>query len=246
MGLPRRLWIRLTGHVAWRLPGWPARLVSSFRDTEHCSAVDVLSAAELTTRRDLRGNYLRHALDEARHARLFAGRAAALGARPPSAPIEGGHHLLAHGVVDGRTLYERLGEQGFLAFVYVAEAEACEQFGLYIDDALPDADTTATLKKALGDEHFHVEYSRQALEQWRRAGEGPAIGAAVFKVWADRWKERWLRGSHTIGEAVSSLWLWLLYATFAPFRLVAAPESGGWRARGPDPRPALAAARSQA
>lgn len=245
MGLPRRLWIGLTGNVAWRLPGWPARMVSSFRDTEHCSAVDVLSACELTTRRDLRGKYLRHALDEARHARLFAARAQALGAAPRPAPIEGGKHLLAHGVVDGRTLYERLGEQGFLAFVYVAEAEACEQFGLYVDQRLPDAETTATLSKALGDEHFHVEYSKRALEQWERA-EGRAVRTAVFTVWANRWKERWLRSSHTLGEAVSSVWLWLLYATFAPFRLVARPEAGGWRSSRPETRPVLAAARSQA
>lgn len=252
MGRLRQAALTVASEVAWRLPGWPARFVTSFADSEKASCVDMLAAAEHTERADLRRKYFMHALDESKHAGLFLGRAAALGGGRDRAraALDDAGGLQRHGTVEGQSMFERLGELEFLAFVWVAEADAVEQFGVYLDRELPDPDTRATLRTILKDEHFHVSYSRQELERFRKQGLEKDVNRALWRVKWNRVLEAWLRFSRDFGAVVTSIWLGLTYAiVLGPFRLVARVERGGWH-RPPAPavpgRSAIAAARSQA
>ena len=249
VGRIRRTWLTAVSIVVWRLPGWPVRFVTSFRDSEHGSAVDVLAAAEATTRRDMRRKYFRHAMDELRHAALFEARARALGgvgrdrARAALDDVGAVQH---HGTLDGVTLFERLGEAGVLAFVHVAEADAIEQFGVYLDHRLPDPDTRATLSTILADEHFHRSYTAAALARMNAEGARVDVAAEFRRVRWRRFREAGSRLSRAFGATLARVWLTLLYlVAVAPFRLFARAEPGGWTAPRSEPRGVLPAARSQ-
>ena len=249
MGRLRQAALTVASEIAWRLPGWPARFAASFADSERASCVDMLAAAEHTERADLRRKYFIHALDESRHAGLFLARCVALGGGKDRAraALDDSGALQRHGTVEGKSMFERLGELEFLAFVWVAEADAVEQFGVYLDRELPDPDTRATLQTILKDEHFHVSYSNQELERFRKQGRDHDVTWALRRVRGNRLLEAWLRFSRDFGAVVTALWLCAAYAlVLGPFRLVARPERGGWQAVAVSRGPSVASARSQA
>ena len=247
MGAVRRTWLRVISRVAWRLPRWPQRLLTAFSHAEQGSYYDMLAAAEQTGDRRMRRKYLEHALDEVRHCALFRTRVRALGPTSRAqAATSNANMLTEHGIVGGETLFERLGELEFMAFVYVAERDAVEQFKVYIDDQLPDSGTRAMLEDILQDEVFHVSYSRAALDRFRERGQGAEVDAALRRVRWRRIKEGWLRMSRDLGQVVSGLWILALSAVaLPPFALLSRLEPAGWRAPRVDPRPLARAARSQ-
>ncbi|MFZ5481685.1 MAG: hypothetical protein ACOZNI_33285 [Myxococcota bacterium] len=248
MGQIRKLGITAVSEIAWRLPGWPVRFLQSFSESERGSAVDMLAAAELTDRGDLRRKYFLHALDETKHAGLFRARAAALGGADDRtrAALDDAGTLQRHGIVNGRTMFERFGETEFLAFVYVAEADAVEQFNVYRERRLPEQGTIDMLGEILKDEAFHVSYSKNELEKLRKAGQGKEVDDALSRVRWRRVKEAWLRFSRDVGTVVSGVWLALLYVfAVGPFRFLARLEPGGWQPVLADPRDRMRAARSQ-
>ena len=57
--------------IIWRSPAKMAAKLEGFAATESGSALDMFKAAELTDDPRLRRLFFRHALDEARHARMF-------------------------------------------------------------------------------------------------------------------------------------------------------------------------------
>ncbi len=69
---------RILNPIVWRLPGRGARMLFSFAHAEAASRLDLLAAARHTPSPERRALYLRHALDEARHATVFAHRSAEL------------------------------------------------------------------------------------------------------------------------------------------------------------------------
>ena len=245
MGAIRRALLLPASMLAWRLPGRPRRLLSAFSLAERGSMVDMLAAAEATPRRDMRRKDFLHALDEGRHARIFADRVKALGGTTRTeAALEDAGRLLDQGVVGGQTLFERFGERDFLAFVQVAEADAVEQFKVYIDHNLPDAETTAQLRAILKDEAFHVSYSKHEVDRYRN--EGHPVDRVMRMIRLRRLWEGWLRFSRDFGAVMSGLWLGLLYIVLvAPFRLLARVEGGGWRPVEPEARDRLAHARAE-
>jgi hypothetical protein len=248
MSMLRRTWIRLTGTFAWRLPARRRRLLLAFSRAEQGSALDMLAAVRTTPRRDLRLKYFRHAMDEWRHSGLFRQAAAQQGGldAAESGREEAGL-LLEHGIVGGRTLFERMGEHDFLAFVYVAESDAVEQFDVYRTNDLPDEHTRLMLPAILKDEAFHVSYSRQELLSAQDEPVPIERVPAVRRVRWNRLKEGWLRFSRDTGVVVGSVWLSALYVlVIAPFRLVARLDGGGWQTPTPDARPLLDQARSEA
>ncbi len=228
----RHAWWVVASHVAWRVPGRPRRMLRAFSVAERGSMIDMLSAVERTSRRDLRRKYFRHALDEWRHARLFAERAAALGdgSREEAAVDEAGT-LVEQGVAGGLTLHERLDEHTFHVFVHLAEADAVERFHVVLDHALPDVATREALRGILKDEQFHVSYSRAEVERWRKAGGD--LDGARRRLRLEQTREAWLRVSRDVGSLVTGLWLGLLYlVVVAPFALLArlaSREPSGWR-----------------
>jgi len=232
MGRLRQLYLTCVSEVSWRIPNRPAQFLAQFSQAERGSAYDMLAAAELTERRELRRKYLEHALDEAAHSRIFRDRAQALGmGREASALIDIGY-LHEHGIVGGQTLFERLGELDFLAFIYVAEGQALEQFEVYKRRDLVDPVTQAQLDGIRKDELFHMTYSGAELEGYRKAGRHGEVRRAIWGVHWRRLKEKWLRLSRRVGDVVSGVWLLLMYTfVVGPFRLLARPEDAGWQAR---------------
>ena len=234
MGKLRQIYLSIVSEISWRLPNRPAKFMAQFSQTERGSAYDMLAAAEQTERRDLRRKYLEHALDETAHAKVFRDRANALGVgREESAIIDIGY-LSDHGIIGGQTLFERLGELKFLAFVHIAEKQALEQFMVYKSRNLLDAESQQCLDRIRKDEVFHMTYSGAELERVRKKGRAEEVNKAISEVHWDRRKEAWLRFSHSIGNFVSGFWLMLIYfLLIAPFRLLARAEHAGWHFKPP-------------
>ena len=245
MGVFRRAWLTVASEFSWRMPGRPQRLLAAFSLAERGSMMDMLAAVEATTRRDMRRKYFVHALDEGRHAKIFADRVRDLGqAGRADAALEDSGQLLQAGIVGGQTLFERFGEEKFLAFVYVAEADAVEQFNVYLERGLPDDATQATLRTILKDEVFHVAYSRAEVEKLRK--EGRAVDKMCRDLRLARVWERYLRFSRDVGSFMSGIWLTILYfVVLAPFRLLARTEPGGWQPAATPGVDRLAAARAE-
>lgn len=247
MGTIRRGWLHLISGVSWKLPRWPQRLLSAFSHAEQGSYYDMLAAAEQTNDGSMRRKYLEHALDEIRHCALFRDRVRSLGTHSRTQAARWNANVLTeHGIVGGETLFERLGELEFMAFVYIAERDAVEQFNVYLDRKLPDGQTHAMLADILQDENFHVSYSHAALERFRASGRDAEVSKALRRVRWRRFKEGWLRFSRDLGRIVSGVWILLLYiTTFPPFRLLSRMEPPGWHPPERDTRPLQRAARAQ-
>jgi hypothetical protein len=225
MGRLRQSWIRLTGLISWRNPNSQARLMSKFAATEQGSSYDMLSALENTQYPELRQKYLHHALDEARHARIFRRRALALGVDRELAALIDIGYLHDHGILGGETLFERLGEHEFLAFVHDAEQRGLEHFLIYLNSPQTDNDTKEALKGITKDEHFHRSYSKAALDKYACEQSTPLLQ----KVRRRRYKEAWMRIARTIGSVVSGFWLHIVYFLLVfPFRILARPDKSGW------------------
>jgi len=153
--------LRLSAPIAWRSNRAIATKLHGFSMTEQGSALDMFRAAEAATDPQHRRLFLRHAIDEARHARRF--RDEALKLMPTSAPRE---HERRHAIP--QNLYATLGTERFLAFVHLSEARAQRQFHVLAQhfSRHPERAPVSTLFRELArEEQFHVAYSRHLLGQ---------------------------------------------------------------------------------
>ncbi len=219
-------WIRvqawLGGRWSFGNPRRAARLLYGFARTEEQSQLELRQAARACTDDRRRARYLRHALDESRHAQAFAEHAQELartagdlGFPRPSASSE--------------SLYERLGELRFLAFVHAGERRGRIEFETYARLLRRrGANTLASLFESLvQDERQHEAYSARLLEEL--AG---VAGARSAVRWARRW-EAW-RGFRRRGRALAGALygatMLLVYVALAPFglsvRLLSQPTRG--------------------
>src|SRR5688572_25348540 len=105
------LFVKAIGPLVARLPGHDERMLLGFSLAEHASMLDLRAAAAKSPSPARRAKYLRHSLDEARHARMYAQRAAELRRARGKEPIFTPQ-------ADTEDLFERLGEVAFLAFVH--------------------------------------------------------------------------------------------------------------------------------
>jgi uncharacterized ferritin-like protein (DUF455 family) len=150
-----------------------------------------------------RAAYLRHALDEERHARLFAARARKLGASP--GPL----------VADADDVFRSLGERRFVAFVHRAEARGAREFEAYerACRARGDTKTAAVFALLLRDERRHVEYSKRLFAEL-------AVGRATL-VWVAVWEaaRSARRSARAVLGTLHGLVMLVLYAAVLPFWL---------------------------
>jgi len=215
MILERRDWLLWAiSSVVWRMPGRGSIKMAGFSHTEAGSGLDMLAATEETTRRDMRAKYFRHALDELKHARLFKKRALALAPQEMSraqAMLEDSNFIREHGINASESLFSRLGELEFLAFVWIAEQRGAQQFDVYTDLMKDDPDSCAMFAEIAGDERFHIAYSRAELDRYTEAGQAKEVKEAVGRVKRRRFLEAWLRFSVVLGDFMSKLWLGILY-----------------------------------
>jgi hypothetical protein len=208
----RPLVARATNRIVWRSPRWAARLLFSFAHAEASSRLDLLAAARRTPSEARRALYLRHALDETRHAQLFALR---------SAELRGKRGLPPLGLVrpDSELLYERLGELSFVAFVHRGERRGRQQFETYRDHFARTGDDRmrALFDAILVDERRHETYTGTLLEELAGGASGARRAlwrAALWEFW-----RRWRRaGRATAGIAYAAA-MSLLYVLLAPLAL---------------------------
>src|SRR3954470_19384850 len=116
--------------LAWRNPRRRAQTLLRFAEVEADGGRDIVRAAEVTRDPLLRRLFLKHALDEQRHADLFRGRGLALIRSLPAAAGDGVEaQWLApgeRGLDDVRVEDER--DDTLLAFLHLSEAAAARDF----------------------------------------------------------------------------------------------------------------------
>ena len=208
-------WLRaaawLGGQWAFSSQRRTARLLHGFACTEEQSQLELRLAARACTDERRRARYLRHALDETRHAHAFAEHArelahsaAAESFGRPSAGCE--------------RLYERLGELRFLAFVHVGEQRGRAEFETYARLLRGRGkDATAQLFEALvSDERQHEAYTAQLLAELAGA-DGARRAVRWVKRW-QAWREFRRRGRRLAG-ALYGVSMLLVYVALAPFAL---------------------------
>jgi hypothetical protein len=240
--------LRPLHRLVWRDAGRRARKLLAFAAIEADGGRDLTRAAELTPDPLLRRLYLRHAMDEQRHADAFLARGRALlaGAAPPG---EGSGALLeASWLAPGERGLDDLRVDGardaaLLAFLHLSEKAAASRFAVY-RDVIADAGTSAVFRRVLADEVFHMSYTRTQLE--RVAPDGHRL-----RLWLTRasrlWKA-WLRLATAIATALGTVVLLAQYfLVVPPFALLAKRaarrERLGWSV--PARRQGPAALRSQ-
>ena len=187
----RPLLARLVSGFVWRSPRRAARMLFSFAHAEASSRLDLAQAARLTASDERRALYLRHALDEARHAQLFLLRARELQEK---------HALPPLGFVrpDEEALFETLGEVHFLAFVHRGELRGRRQFEGYRDHFARRGDDRmcALFDAVLVDERRHEAYTGAQLRTaagGERAARRALRGAARWEAWRS-----WRRAGRTL------------------------------------------------
>jgi rubrerythrin len=217
---------RLTAPIAFATRARTARHLFAFALAEHESMLELRAAAALSASPERRALYLRHALDEDRHATTFAAHSGEL-RRALGKPAYG------HPRTDCESLYERLGEEGFLAFVHRGEQRGRAQFQAYVKffAARGDDKLRALFTALIPDEQGHESYTHRLLvevsggeRQARRALRKMAVREAF---------RRWRRAGQGIARIVYAVGMLVLYATLLPFAFIvrwARPTQKGWRA----------------
>jgi rubrerythrin len=206
---PRQAVVRLVTPLVWRVPGHGARKLYGFARAEQASRIDLLLAAQQTDSLRRRGLYLRHAIDETRHAAMFWRRSTELRGEEQRAPF-------SPPVADTEDLFERLGERRFLAFVHRGERRGREQFELYARHfaARGDARTEALFEAILSDERRHESYTRALLVELagsERAARTELRRAALWEAW-----RIWRRAGRALAGAIYTIAMMVIYLVTGP------------------------------
>ncbi len=228
------LWTRIAVALAWRRSEDVARRLAGFAATEAGSALDMLKAAESCEDPNARRLFFRHALDEARHAQLFQQAARSLS----SDAAEWNDYAVIHAT--RQNLLATMGFVRFLAFVYIAESKAAQQFEALRRRFVDQPEIAELFAKVLRDERFHVAYSKHLLDELTRQGRGREVRAALRSVrWGGAW-QAWRRAGRRIGDVLARGVLFSLYVAvvpvFAVIQRIADRPRTGWQTPAEPPR----------
>jgi hypothetical protein len=218
----------------WRDPRRRARKLLSFAVTEADGGRDLARAAELTRDALLRRLYLRHALDEQRHAKMFDVRAREILASLP--PVAGPPRFEANWFAPGERglddlKVEREQDDTLLAFLHLSEAAAAARFAIYRDVLAPvDENTRDVFGAILRDEAFHMNYTKSQLV--RVAPERHRL--RLFRARASRLWKAYLRFAVALAGVLGGVVLLVQYFVILPiFALFAKRserrEAPGWQ-----------------
>jgi len=200
---------KLVSPIVWRIPGHAARMLFGFSLAEHGSMLDLASAARNAPTPERRAQYLRHMVDEARHARLFAMRSAEL-------RLASGQQSLGFPVADTEGLFEGLGELRFVAFVHRGETRAQNQFEAYRNwfDRQGDKKSQALFAAIIRDEQRHAQYTYDLLVELAGGEERARAELRAAFLW-EAWR-RWRRLGRFIAEKVYFVVMLLIYGVSGP------------------------------
>ena len=205
-------WLNPIQRWVWRDPVRRGHRLLRFAEVEADGGRDLARAAELTADARLRGLYLRHALDEQRHADLFRRRGTELlrlhsggaGWQPDwLAPGE-------RGLDDVKV--ERENDAPLLAFLHLSERAAALGFGTYRDVLDCDEETQAVFARILRDETFHMNYTRHELARVAPKKQGWILWKArLGRLW-----KGYLRFAVALGSLMGAVILSLQYFILLP------------------------------
>ena len=224
----------------WREEARRARKLLAFAATEADGGRDLARAAEMTPDALLRRLYLRHAMDEQRHAELFARRARDILAGLPGGAASGfeGRWLAPgeRGLDD--LVVESGGDEALLAFLHLSEKAAAGRFALYREVLDHDLATREVFGQVLRDETFHMNYTRSQLV--RVAPERHR--ARLWRARASRLWRSYLRIAVGLAGLIGGVMLLLQYFLILPVfallaRRAARRDKPGWvavKAKDPD------------
>jgi hypothetical protein len=152
----------------WRDAARRGRKLLRFAETEADGGRDLSRAAELTPDPLLRRLFLRHALDEQRHAELFRlrGRAILRELRNGSTlhPFEANWFAPGERGLDDLRV-ERQRQDSLLAFLHLSEKAAAGRFAMYRQVLREDPETRGVFDDVLQDEAFHMSYTHHQLSR---------------------------------------------------------------------------------
>jgi len=215
--------------LVWRDPKRRAQNLLRFAEVEADGGRDLVRAAEVTKDPLLRRLFLKHALDEQRHADLFRARGLTLMRTLPADGAEGVQaEWLApgeRGLDDVRVEDER--DDSLLAFLHLSEAAAARDFANYIAVLKADPPTRAVFEKVLHDEAFHMNYTHAQLKR-------VSPKAAAGLIWKARLRRLWrayLRFASALAGLIGGIVLTLQYfVLLPPFAALAKRSAGseGW------------------
>jgi len=215
----------------WRDASRRARKLLTFAATEADGGRDLSRAAELTSDPLLRRLFLRHAMDERRHAEAFLSRGRTILARVPGRGARFEANWLApgeRGLDDLRVDGAR--EASLLAFLHLSEKAAAARFAVY-RDVIADPGTSAVFRRVLEDEVFHMNYTRSQLERVAPGGQRRHLwGARATRLW-----RAYLRVAAAIAALLGTIVLLAQYFVIVPIFALAAKraarrERPGWSA----------------
>jgi len=208
-----------------------------FAETEADGGRDIARAAERTNDALLRRLYLRHAMDEQRHAKLFRtrGRDILAGLASESAAQGFQANWLSpgeRGLDDLAVDQEK--EDTLLAFLHLSEKAAARRFAVYHEVLTVDPTTRDVFGDVLKDEAFHMNYT---LSQLKRVSPGKH-GVRLWWARLSRLWKGYLRIAsalaNVMGGVVLAVQYFVILPVFALFAKRAAKrEPPGWvEARG--------------
>ncbi len=214
-----------------------------FAETEADGGRDIARAAERTKDPLLRRLYLRHAIDEQRHATLFRARGRAiLAAADGSARAFEANWLSPgeRGLDDLEVDKEK--EDTLLAFLHLSEKAAARRFAVYYDVLGVDPATRDVFGDVLKDEAFHMNYTLSQLKRVSPEKHGARLWwARLTRLW-----KGYLRIASAVANVMGGVVLAVQYFAILPvFALLAKRAARRERLGWVDTRREQATLRSQ-
>jgi hypothetical protein len=217
--------LRLAAPLAWRNERRIAVKLLGFAATDEGSALDMLYASEQVQDPHLRRLFYRHGLDEARHARMFREVAHALDATAMPRNWEAKH-------AERQELLAQYGLVGFVAFVWLSESRARDQFMVLAKHFSAHPHLGPLFGRIGREEGQHVSYSRHLLDGFIADGREEEVRRALRKVRVSQAWMGWRRAGRRIGDGLASLLLGTVFCVVLPVFALAARfltrRPGGW------------------